>query len=242
MLITDLTMAEFEGGLERARVAILPVGSVEEHGTHLPLSTDTMQVYETATRVARMLPVFVCPPLHYGYCRSTRDHPGTLSVSPTSLRAVVVDIGTALYRQGLRGLIVASGHAGGIHMAALEEAGERLVEDCADLEVAVVCEYHLAQEAGREAGVVTPDDCHAGEIETSRVQALHPELVHGTSPKEYPDLPRQFIARDKRRHWPGGVWGDPAPASAAKGEALFEAAAARLATLVKEMERRIRTA
>ena len=138
-----------------------------------------------------------------------------------------------------RGLIIASGHAGGIHMAALEEAGERLVERCATLEVAVVCEYRLAQEAGAAGLVETADDGHAGEIETSRILALRPDLVRGTSPEEYPALPRPFIARDKRAHWPGGVWGDPGRATAAKGEALFEAAAESLAELVREMQRRI---
>ncbi|HSH70139.1 MAG TPA: creatininase family protein, partial [Deferrisomatales bacterium] len=239
MLLSDLTMPGFEEALDRTRVAILPVGSVEEHGRHLPLATDTWQVCESARRAAALAPAIVCPPLHYGYCRSTRDHPGTVSISPGSLRAVVVDIGAGLHRQGIRGLIIASGHAGGIHMAALEEAGERLVERCEPLEVAVVCEYRLAQEAGATGLVKTADDGHAGEIETSRIQALRPELVRGTSPAEYPTLPRPFIARDKRADWPGGVWGDPGPATAATGEALFEAAAGRLAELVREMQRRI---
>jgi creatinine amidohydrolase len=114
-----------------------------------------------------------------------------------------------------------------------------LVERCESLEVAVVCEYRLAQEAGAAGVVETPDDGHAGEIETSRILALRPERVRGSSPAEVPNLPRPFIARDKRAHWPGGVWGDPASATAAKGEALFEAVARRLAELVREMQRRI---
>ena len=234
-------MIQFENALEKTRIAVLPVGSVEEHGAHLPLATDTLQVYESARRAAEQVPAFVCPPLHYGYCRSTRDHPGTVSISPSSVRAVVVDIGISLYRQGIRGLLIASGHAGGLHLAALEEAGETLVERCAKLEVAVLCEYHLARDAGSGGLVATADDEHAGEIETSRIQALRPELVQGTSPEEYPDLPRPFIARDKRRHWPGGVWGDPGRASPEKGEILFERTAGRMAELLREMERRIAT-
>ena len=81
MILSDLTMTEFEAGLRQTRVAVLPVGSVEEHGRHLPLSTDTLQVSEVAERASQRVPVFVCPPLHYGYCRSTRDHPGTLSIT-----------------------------------------------------------------------------------------------------------------------------------------------------------------
>lgn len=239
MLLIDLTMAEFEAGLARTRTAIVPFGSVEEHGLHLPLSTDTLQICEVARRAALEVPVFVAPPLHFGYCRSTRDHPGTVSLSPETVRRVAFDLGESLYRQGVRGLILASGHAGGLHMAALEEAGERLTEAFADLEVAVVSEYRWAQEEGRRGIVETADDGHAGEIETSRILALDPALVKGTSPEEYPRLPAPFVARQKRPHWPGGVWGNPARATAEKGEALFAGSVARLVALVQEMEARL---
>jgi creatinine amidohydrolase len=240
VIVADITMAEFEAGLTRTRTAILPVGSVEEHGLHLPLSTDTYQVWEVARRAAELAPAFLCPPVHYGYCRSTRDHPGTLSISPETVRRLVFDLGTSLYRQGIRGLLVASGHAGGLHMAALEEAGEHLVEACAELEVAVVCEYHWAQEIGRGGVVETADDGHAGEIETSRILALGPGRVRGTSPEEYPRFSRPFIARHKRPHWPGGVWGDPSKASAVKGEELLARCAVRMAELVRSLEARVR--
>ncbi len=236
MILADLTMAEFEAGLARTRTAILPSGSVEEHGLHLPLGTDTYQVWEVARRAAELAPAFLCPPLHYGYCRSTRDHPGTLSIGPGTVRRLVFDIGTSLYRQGIRGLLVASGHAGGLHMAALEEAAERLVDALPKLEMAVVCEYHWAQEHGRAGVVETADDGHAGEIETSRILALNPALVKGTSPEEYPSLPRPFIAREKRHHWPGGVWGDPGKATPEKGEELLARSAARMAELVRALQ------
>jgi creatinine amidohydrolase len=124
-------------------------------------------------------------------------------------------------------------------MAALEEAAERLVEAHTEIEVAVVCEYRWAQEAGRGGLVETIDDGHAGEIETSRVQALAPSLVRGTSPEEYPRLPTPFVARDKRSHWPGGVWGDPARATPVKGEELFERSTERLVELIREMESKL---
>ncbi len=239
MDLERLTMPEFEAGLHRTRTAILPVGSVEEHGQHLPLGTDTLQIREVARRAAAEVPVFVCPALPFGYCRSTRDHPGTLSVSLGALRALVFDLGSSLHRNGLRGLIIASGHAGGLHTAALEEAGEALVEAHAALEVAVVSEYRWAQQESAAGGLATRDDGHAGEIETSRILALDPALVRGTSPAEYPSLGQPFVARNKREQWPGGVWGDPGPATAAKGEFLYARCAARLAELVREMERRI---
>lgn len=237
MIVADLTMAAFEAGLQRTCTAVLPLGSVEEHGLHLPLGTDTLQVWEVAIRAARETPVFLFPPVPYGYCRSTRDHPGTLGISPETLRGLVFDIAASAHRQGIRGLIIASGHAGSIHMAALEEAGERIVEAFSDLELAVVCEYRWAQEA-RDL-VETEDDGHAGEIETSRVLAVDAGLVTGTSPEEYPRFPKPFIRRDKRADWPGGVWGDPGKGSPEKGERLFDHSVRRLVALIREMEDRI---
>ncbi len=240
MIVSDMTMNEFEQALATTRVAVLPVGSVEEHGSHLPLGTDTLQVWEVVRRAAERVPVLVCPPLPYGYCRSTRDHPGTLSIRPHTVRALVVDIGRELRRQGVLGLVIVSGHAGGIHMAALEEAAERLLEREPDLHVAVVCEYHWAREVGREGVVETPDDGHAGEIETSRVMAVAPHLVRGTSPEEYPRFERPFVARHKRRQWPGGVWGNPGAADPDKGRQLLEGCVERLVRLIRQMEARVR--
>lgn len=242
MNLTDMSMTGFERAVAATRVAVLPVGSVEEHGGHLPLGTDTMQVWEVARRAAESVPVVVCPPLHYGYCRSTRDHPGTVSISPETLRRLVFDIGSSLHAQGVRGLVVISGHAGGLHMAALEEAAERLVAALPDLEAAVVCEYHWARELGRDGVVETVDDGHAGEIETSRILAIAPELVQGSSPEEYPRFPKPFVSRSRRLDWPGGVWGDPSRASEEKGQTLLARCAERLAALVREMEARLRDA
>lgn len=236
--ISQMTMSEFSEALFRTKTAVLPMGSTEEHGLHLPLDTDTMQVFHTARLAARKAEFFLCPPVHYGYCRSTRDHAGTLSISPDTLRALVRDLGKSLYSKGIRGLIILSGHAGKVHMSALEEAAGGLADELDGFHVAVACEYHWAAEEGRGGMVETPDDGHAGEIETSRIMAMAPGLVKGSSPEEYPDFPTPFIDRDKLKSWPGGVWGDPSKASVDKGLALFEKTAERLAQLVLRMEER----
>lgn len=239
MLLTDLTMAEFEEALTRTKTAVVPFGSIEEHGLHLPLATDTLQVWDVACRAAEQVEVFVAPPVHYGYCRSTRDHPGTLSVSPETVRRLAFDLGESLHHQGLRGVILLSGHAGGLHMAALEEAAERLVQRFSGLHVAVACEYRWAQEAGAAGIVETSDDGHAGEIETSRVLAVAPALVKGTSPEEYPRFAAPFVPREKRAQWPGGVWGDPAKATAEKGRLLLRASVERLVALIADLKRKL---
>jgi len=230
----NLRMPEFEAWREQHRTVILPVGSVEEHGPHLPLGTDTFHALEVARRAAELRPVLVAPPLYYGLCRSTREHPGTVSISGNTVRALVTELGREFHRQGLCNLVIMSGHAGGTHMAALVEAGETLLAELPDLKVAVVNLLDLFREvvAARPELVKTRGDSHAGEVETALMLAISPHLVEGTAMAEWPTFPKYLLVRDKRRHWPGGVWGDPAPATAGQGEAILQAEAERLVELL----------
>src|SRR4030042_1371540 len=213
----ELNMAEFEGLQGRIETVILPVGSLEEHGPHLPLGTDLFHALELARRVAKERPVLVAPPLFYGVCRSTREHPGTVSLSGDTLRALVRDLGREFYRQGFSNLVILSGHAGGTHMAALLEAGETLLEGRPNIQVAVVNILDLLREVlpDNPQLVSTKGDAHAGEVETALMLAAYPQLVQGTAPAEWPNFPKYILVRDKRRYWPGGAGGAPFPATAA---------------------------
>jgi len=235
MIIEELTMPEFEEGLLRTRTVYLPFGSVEEHGAHLPLSTDTIQAYEVGKKAARRVPLFVAPPVHYGNCRSTSCHPGTISIRTDTLKGLLKDIVRSLYGQGLRNFIVLTGHAGGAHRLALQDAGEELLAEFSAIRMAVVTEYDLAVKEGRSI-IETEGDAHAGEIETSRILHSRPDLVKGTSPEEYPLFPAGMLVRNKRAYWPGGVWGNPAKATAEKGGRLEELVVAKVVALVKALE------
>ena len=195
----DLSMPEFEAAREESRTVILPVGSVEEHGPHLPLGTDACNAIEVARRAAALRPVLVAPPVYYGICRSTREHPGTISLSGDTLRGLIRDLGREFYRQGLRRVIFISGHAGGTHMCALVEAGETLLEEFADLRLAVVNILELLREvlAERPDLVKTKGDSHAGEVETAIMLAAYPQLVKGSAAAEWPSFPKYELVRDK---------------------------------------------
>jgi len=230
-----MTMNEFAAGLERTRTVLIPFGATEEHGPHLPLATDTLHAAAVGRRLSERRPIFIAPPVPYGVCRSTADHPGTLSISTATLRALAIDIVAALYRQGLRNFILLTGHAGGTHTSTLVDAGEELLQCYDDVRVAVLTEYMLAAQEGR--GIIeTPDDSHAGEIKTSRMLHMHPQLVKGSAEREYPDFPVGILVRDKRRYWPNGVWGDPTLATAEKGARLEEAVVDALERLVDRLE------
>jgi creatinine amidohydrolase len=128
-----------------------------------------------------------------------------------------------------------SGHAGKTHLMTILDAAEELMVRLPDVRAAVVCEYSEVSKAGREI-IETEDDSHAGEVETSRLLYLEPDLVQGTAPEEYPSFPPHLLVRDKRRYWPGGVWGNPAKASAAKGEELMALAVGNLVSIVRRLE------
>jgi creatinine amidohydrolase len=239
MLMAHLTMPEFEAALAKTTTVIIPFGSVEEHGPHLPLGTDTSHALEVATRAAQLYPVLVAPPVYYGLCRSTSEHPGTLSISGNTLKALVLDISRELYRQGCRQIILLTGHAGGTHVAALIEAGEQLLRELPEIRVAVVNVLELLTEALKQTPelVQTKGDSHAGEVETAIMLAAHPELVRGTASAEWPAFPKFILARRKRKFWPGGVWGNPGAGTREKGEKILKHEVNFLVDLVKALER-----
>jgi creatinine amidohydrolase len=181
----------------------------------------------------------VAPPVHYGLCRSTSEHPGTVSISGNTLKALARDLGRELYRQGCRQLILLTGHAGGTHVGALIEAGEQLLRELPEIRVAVVNVLDLLREALKETPdlVETPGDSHAGEVETAIMLATHPEFVSGTAPAEWPAFPKFILSRRKRKFWPGGVWGDPGAGTSEKGERILNYEVNFLVELVKALER-----
>jgi creatinine amidohydrolase len=210
---------------------------MEAHGPHLPLATDTIQAYDAAKRAAAMTPVFVAPPVPYGYCRSLAGHPGTISVSAETVRGLTRDILRSMYAQGFRNFILYSGHASSLQMAALEEGADGILAECAEANVAIVLEYDvLLKGAGKL--IETLGDMHAGEIETSRIMAARPKLVRAEKLPEPSgrESARPVLVRDLRRYWPSSVLGAPRKASAEKGEQLGQLAAEYLAELVKRME------
>jgi creatinine amidohydrolase len=235
MLLEEITMADFKNAIKKTRTVIVPYGTVEEHGKHLPLSTDTMVIVEVVKRVAKKIKVFVAPPVHYGVCTSTSQHPGTIGITPETLRRITIDIVRDAYKKGLRRFILISGHGGGLHISSIKEAGEQLIEELKDVQIAVLSIYDLVYKDITDIAD-TENDSHAGEMETSLILHLAETLVKGRSKEEYPKLPKPFLTKNKMRYWPGGVWGNPAVASREKGKKLFEIMVSRTVGLVRDIE------
>jgi creatinine amidohydrolase len=234
----ELSMKEAEKAAKEGKVVIIPCGSIEEHGTHLPLCTDSLQAECVALGVARKAGCLVAPPLRYGVCNSTRNFPGTLSISFDSLRSIMTDILEDFIRNGFKRLLILTGHAGRSHMIALKLAAKAVIlhhknED--DRPRIMVCsDYDFAFDLrGKE---FDDRDSHAGTIESSRVMAIRSDLIKGKGTRNYPNLPRFEIVPDPERYFPSGVMGDPTIASAEKGQRINDYVIEQIVKLVEELK------
>lgn len=220
---TWATWPQIAERLERGPVlAVIAIGAQEQHGAHLPLSTDTVLSAELARRLAEGIDGLLLPPLPYGETWSTEGYAGTLSIGADTLQAIVTDIGRGLARNGVAGLIVVNGHFGNrdpITRAAraLFVGGFRLLQlNYPGLE-------RLAAELC-ESAPAAPTFYHGDEVETSMMLAIVPDRVDMTQAvSEYPVFPENFFNETIPLHHfdQSGVFGDPRPSTKAKGEAFL---------------------
>lgn len=157
-----------------AQVAVLPVGSFEQHGSHLPLMTDTIVACAIAKAVVDEYNLFLLPPLTVSCSHEHADFPGTVSIRATTLYTLIYDIADSLDRSGIHALAVVNGHGGNYILGnVVQEANER------GRKMILFPRREDWDTARREAGVVTSahDDMHGGELETSLLLHLDKTLV-----------------------------------------------------------------
>src|SRR4030043_1114485 len=205
-ILENITMNEFKKYLNQTKTIVFPFGTIEEHGGHLPLNTDSFIIQEVLKLVARRKKFFLAPVVYYGVCTTTKDHPGTISITPETLRRLSFDLIMEAYKKGLRNFLLISGHGGSLHMSALKETAEILIEKMDDIKIAVFSPYDLLWKELSEIAE-NPNDSHAGELETSMMLYLSPELVKGRAAEEYPKIPNPFSVKEKEKNAPRGEGG-----------------------------------
>jgi creatinine amidohydrolase len=218
--VAELDSRTWERALERNPLVVLPVGALEAHGAHLPLAADQIQAEHTALDLASRHDGFVLPALAYGVCRGARRFPGTFALSVAALSDLTEEIVANAGRMGVRRLLILSGHAEPIHMAALREGADRASRGSAAPQLHLVSDYDFVYEL---RGKLAPaSDGHGGLLETSRVLAMRPELVKDDRPAGTDRRSRFRVGDSRPEEWPESVVGDPREASAELGRKVQE--------------------
>ncbi len=196
-----------------ADVAVLPIGSFEQHGAFLPLTTDTVVASTIAEAVSAAYPVLRLPPITISCSHEHAAWPGTVSISATTLAAVVRDVADSLRRSGIGRLVLVNGHGGNYVLA-------NVVQEAAGT-MALFPSQEAWTRARRAAGMTAPPDAdmHAGELETSLLLHAHPGLVRPgyASSDHRADDREHLLTLGMTAYTESGVVGVPSLASAAKG-------------------------
>jgi len=246
---TDLKTSDF-GSDSDPRIALLPVAAVEQHGPHLPLGTDSYILEAILTRLGNSPPekadILVLPMQMIGDSTEHGDFLGTLSQDPETLIANWFSIGEAVNESGIRKLTIVNSHGGQPQI--VDIVAQRLRAEFQMLALRINT-FLL----GAPEGLFSEDELafgfHGGEVETSMMLSLAPELVEMSAAKNFPNLGAQLAKNNKSLRAEGGAafaWqaqdlnaegatGNAADADAKRGAVMLDYLAAELRTALDEL-------
>jgi creatinine amidohydrolase len=237
-LLDLITTATSKDEAERnASVALLPVGSFEQHGDFLPLATDTIVASVIAREIARAFPVFVLPPITISCSHEHAAWKGTVSISARTLHQVVTDIADSLAASGVHKLVLISGHGGNYVLGNV--AQEASVKGPRIAVYPQVSDWDRARaDAHLESG--GHEDMHAGEIETSILLATYPEVVRpGNETADWTANERpHLLTLGMAGYTKSGVIGRPSLGSSDKGERVLASLVQSFGSLLAVLEER----
>ncbi|MDQ7859203.1 MAG: creatininase family protein [Armatimonadota bacterium] len=233
---------------ERPTVLLLPLGTVEPHGPHAPLSTDLLISLGLCRRVIERLRddpemgALMLPPLGYGVTTYASAFPGTIHISEGTLRALLVEICGSLIRQGLRAIMIVNNHFEPEHVRTIHRS-----LDAIQAETGVTVGF-LDLTRRERAAALTEEfqraECHAGQYETSLVLADRPDLVDLAVMRALPYVPvnlAEVIGRGLKDFKAMGLReaynGRPADATAAEGRETYGRLTEMLIGLMRELVR-----
>jgi creatinine amidohydrolase len=229
-------------------VIVLPAGSTEQHGPHLPCAVDTIiaagVMGHALARLPASVPAYALAPITYGKSDEHLHFPGTVTLDGTTLLETVTQIGESVYRMGFRKLLIVNGHGG--QPQVMEMAARELRLRHGDYVVLP----HFTWRVPHVAGQFMTDrekrlSMHAGHAETAILMALAPHTVHmehavANYPPEFPSKVlsgdgRPACAWTARDFGTSGVIGDPFPATPEQGQAILDSLAQSWAQGIQDL-------
>ncbi len=253
---SDYSWVEMKELIARDAVAVLPIGSTEQHGRHMAICTDDHMAqrwaYDSAERAQQQLdcPVLVLPGIHFGNAVHHMRFPGTISLSFETLKALTSEVVQSLIDHGFRKIVILNVHGGNRHAvraAAVDiyarnrreqpQLHLRVAEDCdPDLNPLIHARDALAEHSqeARNRSMV-----HGGALETAKMLYLKPEVVDLAKCEEKavaPDSRQEVLFYDEKT--PLGSMGDPAEATVEAGRIMWEALVSSFTEYLVELGRR----
>jgi creatinine amidohydrolase len=239
-----LTWPEINEAIGQQKLVLLPTGSTEQHGRHLPLDTDVFLAESVCLEVARRAKgkVLVLPPISYGLNLHHIDFPGTIHIDPENFIAFCVDITKSVAYHGFEKILLVNGHGSNAPLIDLIARKTTLATES----LCFACSYFnfLLEkfEEVRESEVIA----HADEFETSLYLHLAGDRVNMDLAEKDDDRMGKYVSSDSTStymrfndYWGRwtqlGVHGDPTVATAEKGQIIFEAAVEGLVEAVDEL-------
>lgn len=249
----EFTWPEIREAVAQNRVAVLPVGTIEQHGPHLPLITDVLTASEMSRMAVERIPgeAVLMPPVFYSFNEHHLDFPGTIAVEGQTIINYVTDIGRSLAHHGFRKILLVNGHGSNVPYldVAARNITNRTESVCAMVPWWNLIPRPLLQEL-RESEY-PGGMAHGCELETSVLLHLRPDLVQiEKAEKDISFQPGEFFFWDLQtpspiffqewfsRYTRTGTVGDPTKATAEKGRRFVEAVVERLVKLIREFRAR----
>lgn len=205
----------------KPEIALLAIGSTEQHGEHLPITTDHIIGKAYAKSIGKQLGAFVLPALPISTCKEHMGSMGSIWINPDTFYHVIQDIVMSLKDQGFKIVVILLSH-GGIFIAG--SVIREINATNSNIKVIKLDVTQFDQTKEMRDLVECENNLHAGEVETSLMMYLEKDLVKEKLTEDYiPDVPRDYLNyRSILCYTKNGVWGKPSLASAEKGEKIFE--------------------
>jgi creatinine amidohydrolase len=220
--------------------AVLPLGSTEYHGDHLPFGTDTLVAESLAEAVSQRVAGMLClPTLPFGMSRHYASFPLSITLSTETQIHVIKEVIDSLNQQGLRRLLIINGHDG--NLPAIEAATREYRADHSEMKIAVLDAWWVTAAELLPKGTFEAWGGlgHAGEGETSIMLKVAPELVNLSRARGHiPNLPEHVQVKWLFKEiTPFGVTGDPTKATSEKGILMWNALVDHLVSFIEDMDR-----
>lgn len=232
-------------------VVIIPVGSTEQHGLHLPLGTDTMVAMMLAEDAAKETSVVVAPPLWFGWSPHHMVLPGTITIRPEILVELLYDVIDSLHQHGFRKFVAINGHRI-VNITWMQIAAERAQRQLG-IKVVIFDPAYMSQDIVKQLDFGPVG--HSEEVETSHMLYRHPELVHMERAKDNPVhigklyhvdpaikgdtlcyVPSTIKDMKKSVEVAGGTTGEPSKSSSEKGKIYHQHLIKRLVAVIEELK------